>query len=172
MLSLIQFSMDLLNDWNLNRVGWNGRTRRVYATALLLVVSAIVCGHGDIDVVAESYGLSRQEIQSFFVQDGGNSIRSHDWLNRYHQKPVDWKGKVYKVKDIPGSHRVEILVKVLPDCLLYDTVVVLEGNTRLREPLQPDQAIQFRGKIIHGVDVMGVKQVKILAPSPDSIIVR
>lgn len=112
---------------------------------------------------------SRQEIQQFFVSHEGNSIRSAQWQSRYQKKPVQWLGQVYDIKPLAGSHRVEVLVKILPDSLLYDTVVVLEGNTRLNSFIRKGSMVRFSGTITNGVDAFGVKEVQVLLASPGDL---
>jgi hypothetical protein len=82
---------------------------------------------------------------------------------------VQWQGQVYQVKRYPDSHRVEILVKVLTDSVLYDTVVILEGRTDLNSFIQKGTMIQFSGTILNGVDILGVKEVQVMAQSPQAI---
>lgn len=113
--------------------------------------------------------IQRQEIQHFFTQHEGNSVRTAHWLNHYFRKPVQWQGHVYQVKHYPDSHRVEILVKVLTDSVLYDTVVIIEGRTDLNSFIQKGTLIQFSGTILNGVDILGVKEVQVLAQSPQAI---
>lgn len=113
--------------------------------------------------------ISRDEIQRFFAQHEGNSVRTAQWLHRYLRQGIQWQGQVYQIKHYPDSHRVELLVKVLPDTLLYDTVVVLEGQTALNSFIQKGTTVQFQGTIINGVDSFGVKEVLVLIPSPQGI---
>ncbi len=113
--------------------------------------------------------IQRDEIQHFFTQHEGNSVRTAHWLNHYFKKPVQWQGQVYQVKRYPDSHRVEILVKVLTDSVLYDTVVILEGRTDLNSFIQKGTMIQFSGTILNGVDILGVKEVQVMAQSPQAI---
>ncbi len=113
--------------------------------------------------------ISRAEIQNYFVHHAGNSVRMSHWQKTYQGKWVAWEGVVYKIKRRPKSYRVEVMVKVLDDALLYDTIVVLEGNTELNSEVKKHASIRFEGKIIHGVDVLGVKQVRVLAPNPEAI---
>ncbi len=118
---------------------------------------------------APTANIQRDDIQHFFTQHEGNSIRTAHWLNHYFRKPVQWQGHVYQIKHYPDSHRVEILVKVLTDSVLYDTVVIVEGRTDLNSFIQKGTLIQFSGTILNGVDMLGVKEVQILAQSPQAI---
>jgi hypothetical protein len=113
--------------------------------------------------------VHRSEIQKFFVKYEGNSIRSKQWMSLYFKKEVDWQGFVYAIKRHPESNRVEFLLKVLPDSVLYDTVVVVEGNTETNPFIQKGTAVKFHGKIFNGVDFMGVKEVQVLLNSPQDI---
>jgi hypothetical protein len=112
---------------------------------------------------------SREEIQQFFVSNEGNSIRTPQWQNRFQKKSVQWLGQVYEVKSLPHSHRVEVLVKVLHDSILYDTVVVVEGNTQINSFIQKGSFVRFNGTIINGVDAFGVKEVQVLLASPGAL---
>ncbi len=116
--------------------------------------------------------ISRAEIQNYFVHHSGNSTRTPHWQENYQGKQVAWEGVVYKIKRRPKSFRVEIMVKVLDDALLYDTIVVLEGHTTFDSGIRKHVPIRFKGKIIHGVDVLGVKQVRVLAPNPEAIKIK
>jgi hypothetical protein len=112
---------------------------------------------------------SREEIQHFFTSGQGNSVRAPKWQKQYLRRHVEWAGQVYAIKRHPASMRVELLVKVLPDSLLYDTVVVLEGNTAINEFIEKGRTVRFKGRIINGVDAMGVKEVLVLVDRPDAL---
>ncbi len=136
----------------------------------MLVLMMGLYGEGDwITVWSEELTVSRQEIQDYFIRHSGNSTRAAHWQDSYQGKRVAWEGVVYKIKRHPKSHRVEIMVKVLENALLYDTIVILEGNTTLNPAIQKDVKIAFHGKIFHGVDALGVKQVRVLAPHPQAV---
>ncbi|MBY0404104.1 MAG: hypothetical protein K2X66_09410 [Cyanobacteria bacterium] len=113
--------------------------------------------------------IHRSEIQQFFVKYEGNSIRSKQWMSLYLKKEVDWQGLVYAIKRHPESNRVEFLLKILPESVLYDTVVVVEGNTEINPFIQKGTVVKFHGKIFNGVDFMGVKEVQVLLNSPQDI---
>ncbi len=138
------------------------RNSRIFpAIAVLLAVAATA--------LAGAQGISRDEIQRFFINDHGNSVLTRYWEDTFHNREVEWEGMVYDIKRRPESHRVEIMVKVLPDSLLYDTLVVLEGRTRLPQGIGKGTPVRFRGKIINGTDVIGVKQVHVLLRQPEDI---
>lgn len=113
--------------------------------------------------------FSRQEIQHFFVSDVGNSVRTQTWLKLYHGKPVHWSGTVYAIRRSPQSLRTEVLIRVLPDTMLYDTVAIIEGSGPLDSRIQKDQPVHLRGKVVNGVDAIGVKEVHVLLPEAAAI---
>lgn len=135
----------------------------------ILAIVAVVFATVALAHSASAQGVDRGEIQRFFVGDRGNSVRTEIWRQRFQGQPVSWSGEVYKVEEHPESARVEVLVKVLPDAVLYDTVVILEGNTRLPGRLDRGTWVRFSGKVINGVDAFGVKEVQVLLPSPANL---
>ncbi|MBK8189416.1 MAG: hypothetical protein IPK79_03105 [Vampirovibrionales bacterium] len=115
---------------------------------------------------------SRQEIQAFFESQRANSARSQAWARQYQGRVIHWEGVVYHLRRQTRSHRVEILVRALPQSFLYDTIVALEGDAealRLDPRIRPGARIRFSGKLAHGLDIWGVKQVTVVAPTPEAI---
>jgi hypothetical protein len=90
-------------------------------------------------------------------------------MNRYLRKDVTWMSQVFAIHKRPESMRVELLVKVLPDSILYDTVLVIEGNTQLDSRIQKGSWITFTGRIFNGVDALGVKEVQVLLKDPSAL---
>jgi hypothetical protein len=139
----------------------NSRHLRLLAFLITLSLGFLMLG--------QAQEISRSEIQRFFTTEPGNSTRSARWATLYQGQRIAWQGMVYDIKHRPSSHRVEILIKVLPDSLLYDTIVVLEGDTQVDPSIRKNTLVEFEGRIIYGIDVVGVKQVQVLAPTPSAI---
>ena len=120
-------------------------------------------------VVANGAALTREEIQHFFTSGSSNSVRTQTWLRNYRDQEVTWTGSVSGLRYRPESQRLEVMIKVLPSSVLYDTVAILEVNTRIDSAIRKGSRVSFSGKIINGVDSWGVKEVQLLLPGPDHI---
>lgn len=117
-------------------------------------------------------GPTREEIQAFFQTHPANSARSQAWVRQYQGQTIHWRGEVYRVRHVASSFRVEIMVRVLPQSFLYDTIVALEGDTAattLDPRIRRGTRIRFEGHLAHGLDFCGVKQVTVIAPSPGAV---
>lgn len=132
---------------------------------ILLILGSILGGFLPFSFGFDST-VTRREIQHYFTTHEGNSVRSGAWLKRFQNREIHWNGVIYGIKRAPASSRIELLIKVLPDSLLYDTVVVLEGNTLIDSFIQKGSPVTFQGKIFNGVDVLGVKEVQVLVRDP------
>lgn len=161
--------MKLMNVNLINLARWIVNTK--FSWKPLLILALLGSLFGSILPLAFSVGssVSRQEIQHYFTSHEGNSVRSAAWLQRFQNREIRWTGIIYSIKHSPASNRVELLVKVLSDSLLYDTVVVLEGNTLIDSFLKKGSPVVFQGRIFNGVDVLGVKEVQVLVKSPSNI---
>jgi len=121
---------------------------------------------GLLNLTALAEPLTRADVQSFFKQCDGNGGRSAAWHNHYIGQWVAWEGEVFKTRYREASYREEVYIKVLPESLFYDTVVILEGGTRLDPAIAPGRQVQFRGQIFNGIDTMGIKHVGVKLKTP------
>jgi hypothetical protein len=140
--------------------------RKIFTPLLWSILGLVFWG---VSAGAVEAGPSRAEIQQFFIAGKGDCTRRADWSARYLRQEVDWSGTVYRIERHPESMRIELLVKVLPDSKLYDTVVVLEGDTNVDTAIRRGSRIGFTGRIFRGVDLFGVKEVQVLVQNPQYI---
>ncbi|MDX2084869.1 MAG: hypothetical protein SFZ03_05715 [Candidatus Melainabacteria bacterium] len=118
-----------------------------------------------------SFQPSREEIQQFFARQAGNAVHHAQWQARFYRCRIAWQGQVFRVENHPASQRVEVLVKVLPATLLYDTVVVLEGPLGQWQSPKRGQRVRFEGQVVNGTDWMGIKTVQVLLQRPEHLAV-
>lgn len=112
--------------------------------------------------------ISREEIQQFFRDIDGNAIQSPIWKQKYMGEDIHWQGKVFKTRNRPASYRQEVFVQILPNSHFYDTLVILEAGTPLNH-VTKGAVVEFKGKIFHGTDTMGVKHVGVKLQSAKDI---
>lgn len=132
-----------------------GLSRQLTALFLTLLLGAL-CASSQ----AGTSQISRQDIQNFLKQPG-NAILNPDWQRLYSAKTVKWRGTVYKIDYYSPDEPVEVLIKVLPNSYLYDTVLLIPAHHPVLHRLSPGQTLAFEGVITGGVDNVLVKEVHI-----------
>lgn len=104
-------------------------------------------------------GIERIDIQKYFNQTPGNASIIPFWKNNYLNKKVSWKGTIFSMEYQKDFSRTEVTMKILPETIMYDTVVYIPGNIKDKFNLKDD--VTFTGTIVKGVDLFGVKEVQV-----------
>lgn len=95
--------------------------------------------------------VSRQQVQTV-LNAPGKATQLPSWAQDYQYKPVRWQGQVYKVDSRATPDRVDVLVKILPNTPLYDTILVVPSSHPWAKSLRPGQRVAFSGQITQAVD--------------------
>lgn len=126
----------------------------IYLLGVILIASPSYAG---------TASLSRQELQDF-LRRPGNAVASPDWSRQYYDQPVSWHGTVYKISPAGADQPVEILLKVLPDSYLYDTVLMVPPAHPLAQTARVGQTLRFQGVIRGVVDTRLHREVHVTVP--------
>jgi len=103
--------------------------------------------------------IERKNIQDYFNKTPGNAVCVPFWKINYLNKRVNWKGKIFSMEYQKDFNRTEITMKILPETIMYDTVVYVPGN--IKDKFNIREEVPFTGRIIKGVDLLGVKEVEV-----------
>jgi len=119
---------------------------RGWFLVLLLLVSVVPPG-----AWAGVSPVSRQQVQAV-LNAPGNVRQSPTWSQGYQARAVRWQGQVYKVDSRTMPGQVDVLVKILPNTPLYDTILVVPSTHPWAHTLRPGQRVAFAGQISQAID--------------------
>ena len=135
----------------------------IFSLLIVLFLSTHVALAGQMSqtpsVAKQNNYISRAEIQSLFKKDKCNSSYSSLWKQKYLNKEIHWEGEIFSLSYDKRRKRTEVAVKILPETIMYDTLVYVPGD--IRKDHFKDDAINFKGIITKGVDFLGVKEVQV-----------
>lgn len=95
--------------------------------------------------------VSRAQVQSA-LNAPGNVTNTPQWDQQYQNRVVRWQGQVYKVDERAHPSQVDVLIKVLPNTPLYDTILVVPSSHPWARSLKSGQRVAFSGSIRHAID--------------------
>ncbi|MEB3245365.1 MAG: hypothetical protein VKJ06_05200 [Vampirovibrionales bacterium] len=117
----------------------------------------------------------REPLQQKFAL-AGDFTKTADWQEQVAGQPISCQGIVTHVVNTQAAKRIEVMLRLLEDTRLYDTVLQLEGPAYeywlKREPLASGQMVQFKGKIVRGVDLFGLKHVFVRVDDPQQLVLE
>lgn len=104
-------------------------------------------------------GISRDQIQQLFADTPGNASYLPSWQQTFLNKGVNWKGIIFSIQYQKSFDRTEVTMKVLPETMMYDTVVFVPGD--ITDKFNIRDEVNFSGSITRGIDMLGVKEVQV-----------
>jgi hypothetical protein len=144
--------------------------------ALFILLGSAV-GYGEATLlpasgcVLKTPGCARDRIQVFLSQQG-DFTRTLAWREHFQGKPLQCSGVITHIIETPQANRREVMLKVLPETRLYDTVLLLENSATSHIDLKafkPSQQVTFKGTIVRAVDLFGLKQVFVQVTSLEAL---